>query len=140
MDRHLALMSRPQQLSAFIVSAFGVLALTLAAVGLYGVVSYSVAQRTREIGIRMALGADAPRVVRQLVAGGLKLLVVGGALGLTLAVAATRLLVGLLFEVDALARVITKRSYGCRTCEAMEVVLYHALGNLPEPELAHRFC
>ena len=85
MDRHLALMSRPQQLSAFIVSAFGVLALTLAAVGLYGVVSYSVAQRTREIGIRMALGADAPRVVRQLVAGGLKLLVVGGALRLTLA-------------------------------------------------------
>ena len=102
MDRHLALMSLPQQLSAFVLSAFGVLALTLAAVGLYGVVSYSVAQRTREIGIRMALGAAAPRVVRQLVAGGLKLLVVGGALGLTLALAAARLLGGLLFEIDAL--------------------------------------
>ena len=102
MDRHLALMRLPQQLSAFVLSAFGVLALALAAVGLYGVVGYGVARRTREIGIRQALGADGPRVVRLLVAGGLKLVVIGGALGLALAVAATRLLGGLLFEVDAL--------------------------------------
>ena len=102
MDRHLALMRLPQQLSAFVLSAFGVLALALAAVGLYGVVSYSVAQRTREIGIRMALGADGRRVVRLLVSGGLKLVVAGGALGLTLAVVATRLLGGLLFEIDPL--------------------------------------
>ena len=102
MDRHLALMRLPQQLSAFVLSAFGVLALALAAVGLYGVVSYGVARRTREIGIRKALGADGPRVVRLLVAGGLKLVVIGGALGLALAVVATRLLGGLLFEVDAL--------------------------------------
>ena len=102
MDRHLALMRLPQQLSAFVLSAFGVLALALAAVGLYGVVSYSVARRTREIGIRKALGADGPRLVRLLVAGGLKLVVLGGALGLALAVVATRLLSGLLFEVDAL--------------------------------------
>ena len=102
MDRHLALMRLPQQLSAFVLSAFGVLALALAAVGLYGVVSYGVARRTREIGIRQALGADGPRVVRLLVAGGLKLVVIGGALGLALAVVATRLLGGLLFEVDAL--------------------------------------
>ena len=102
MDRHLALMRLPQQLSAFVLSAFGVLALALAAVGLYGVVSYGVARRTREIGIRKALGADGPRVVRLLVAGGLKLVVIGGALGLALAVVATRLLGGLLFEIDAL--------------------------------------
>ena len=91
-----------QELSAFVLSAFGVLALPLAAVGLYGGGSYSVAQRTREICIRKALGADGPRVVRLLVAGGLKLVVLGGALGLALAVVATRLLGGLLFEVDAL--------------------------------------
>ena len=84
------------------LSAFGVLALALAAVGLYCLVSYSVARRTGEIGIRMALGADSSRVVRVLGAGGLQLVVIGGALGLTLAVVATRLLGGLLFEVDAL--------------------------------------
>ena len=70
MDRHLALTRLPWQLSAFVLSAFGVL--TLAAVGLYGVVSYSVARRTREIGLRLALGADRACVVRLLVAGGLK--------------------------------------------------------------------
>ena len=102
MDRHLALMRLPQRLSAFVLSAFGVLALALAAVGLYGVVSYGVARRTREIGIRKALGADGPRVVRLLVAGGLRLVVLGGALGLALAVVPARLLGGLLFEVDAL--------------------------------------
>ncbi|MCY4026105.1 MAG: ABC transporter permease [Acidobacteria bacterium] len=102
MDRHLALMRLPQRLSAVVLSAFGVLALALAAVGLYGVVSYGVARRTREIGIRKALGADGARVVRLLVAGGLKLVVLGGALGLALAFVATRLLGGLLFEVDAL--------------------------------------
>ena len=88
----------------FVLSAFGALALTLAAVGLYGVVSYGVARRTREIGIRKALGADGPRVVRLLVAGGLRLVLVGGALGLALALVATRLLGGLLFEVDAFDR------------------------------------
>ena len=102
MDRHLALMRLPQQLSAFVLSAFGILALALAAIGLYGVVSHGVSQRTQEIGIRMALGADGPRVIRLLVAGGLRLVLVGGVLGLALALAAARLLGGLLFEVDTL--------------------------------------
>ena len=102
MDRHLALMRLPQQLSALVLSAFGVLALALAAIGLYGVVSHGVSQRTQEIGIRMALGADGPRVIRLLVAGGLRLVLVGAALGLALALVAARLLGGLLFEVDTL--------------------------------------
>ena len=71
-DRHLTLMRLPQQLSAFVLSAFGVRALALAAVGLYCLVSSRVARRTGEIGIRMALGADSSRVVRVLGAGGLQ--------------------------------------------------------------------
>ena len=102
MDRHLALMRLPQQLSAFVLSAFGVRALALAAVGLYCLVSYSVARRTGEIGIRMALGADSSRVVRVLGAGGLQAGRHRRRARTDLAVVATRLLGGLLFEVDAL--------------------------------------
>ena len=93
-------MQLPQQLSAFLLSAFGVLALALAAIGLCGAVSHGVSQRTQEIDIRMVLGADRARVM--LVAGDLRLVVGGGALGLALALAAARLLGGLLFEVDPL--------------------------------------
>ena len=100
MTRHLALMLLPAQLSAFILSAFGVLALALSAIGLYGVVSYGVAQRTREVGIRMALGADSRTMVRLLAVSGLKLVAVGGAIGLILALVVTRLLGGLLFGID----------------------------------------
>ena len=102
MDRHRALMRLPQQLSAFVPSAFGVLALT--AIGLYAVVSYAVSRWTREVGIRMALGAHGALVVRLLVAGGLRPVMVGGVLGLALALALAvpRLLGGLLFEVDPL--------------------------------------
>ena len=95
MDRHLALMRLPQQLSAFVLSAFGGAgAGTGRGRPLTALVSYSVARRTGEIGIRMALGADSSRVVRVLGAGGLQLVVIGGALGLTLAVVATRCWVG----------------------------------------------
>ena len=78
------------------------LALAVAAIGLHDVLSYTVSRRTREIGMRMALGADGARVVRLLVAGGLELVVGGGALGLAVALAAARLPGGLLFAVDTL--------------------------------------
>ena len=102
MTRHLALMLLPAQLSAFILSAFGVLALALSAIGLYGVVSYGVAQRTREVGIRIALGADSRTIVRLLAVSGLRLVIVGGAIGLILALVVTRLLGGLLFGIDTI--------------------------------------
>jgi len=99
MERHLAVMHLAPQLSAFVLAAFGVLALILSSIGLYGVVSYAMAQRTREVGIRMALGASPRGVVRLLTMEGLRLLAIGGALGLVLALAVSRLLSGLLFGV-----------------------------------------
>ncbi len=79
--------------------AFAALAFILAAVGIYGIVSYSVAQRTREIGIRVALGAQNRDVLGLLLKEALGLTLVGVALGLMGAFAATRVLTSLLFEV-----------------------------------------
>jgi putative ABC transport system permease protein len=83
------------------LALFGGLALALAAVGVYGVLSYSVTQQTREIGIRMAMGAERSNVLRLVVTQGLKLTALGLLLGLAGAAAATRLLAGFLFGVGA---------------------------------------
>jgi len=82
-----------------LLGSFAALAFILASVGIYGVVSYSVAQRTREIGIRMALGAKQSDVLRLVLAEGLKLTVLGVVLGLAGAFAVTRVLTNLLFAV-----------------------------------------
>jgi ABC-type antimicrobial peptide transport system permease subunit len=82
-----------------IVSA---LALILGAVGLYGVLSYVVAQRTREIGVRMALGAEAGQVRRMVVAQGVRVVAIGVGIGVAVAVVSTRALGSLLFGVPAL--------------------------------------
>lgn len=83
-----------------LVSGLAVLAATLAVVGIFGVLAYSLAQRTNEIGIRMALGAAGANVVRGVVVRGLKLLGIGVALGLAVSLAANRVLVGFRFDVD----------------------------------------
>ncbi len=101
MERHLGIMLMPAQMSALILSAFAVLALVLASIGLYGIVSYAVARRTREVGIRMSLGADGSRVIRMLMSSGLKLVAVGSVIGLAMAFAAARLVSSLLFNVSA---------------------------------------
>jgi ABC-type antimicrobial peptide transport system permease subunit len=79
--------------------SFGLLAMLLAAVGIYGVVAYSTKQRTHEIGIRMALGAARGDVFRQILRQGLRLTLIGLAFGLAVSFAFTRLLRGLLFGV-----------------------------------------
>jgi predicted permease len=87
---------------AALFSIFGGLALCLAVVGLYGVKAYSVARRTREIGIRMALGAQAGAVLRMIMGEGSIMLVSGVAIGLLLAIVTARILSGILYGVGAL--------------------------------------
>jgi putative ABC transport system permease protein len=89
----------PRRLNLILFGLFSTLALVLAAVGLYGVVAYGAAQRTREFGIRMALGARAADVHWLVLGQGLKLALVGVAIGLAAAGALTRFLTKLLFGV-----------------------------------------
>lgn len=91
----------PQRVAAFFIGGFGVLGLLLACIGIYGVLAYQVGQRTREIGVRVALGARAGDVVRMVVRHGFKITALGAAIGLVLAAAATRLLSSLLYGVSA---------------------------------------
>jgi ABC-type antimicrobial peptide transport system permease subunit len=91
----------PRRLITKLLGFFSVLALALAAVGLYGVIAYSVVQRTQEIGIRMAIGAQRLDVLRLILRGGMKLVVIGVLAGLAGALVFTRLLQSLLFGVTA---------------------------------------
>jgi ABC-type antimicrobial peptide transport system permease subunit len=83
------------------MSLFALLALALAATGIYGVLSYLVAQRTREIGIRVALGATAGAVLSLILKRGAILILIGTAAGLAVAIALTRFIKTLLFDMSA---------------------------------------
>ncbi|HSO75975.1 MAG TPA: ABC transporter permease [Blastocatellia bacterium] len=89
------------RLGARLATAFGLLGLVLAVVGVYGVVSYSVSQRTHEIGVRMALGANAGDILKLVVGKGLMLTLVGVAIGLGSALMVTRVMTSLLYDVSA---------------------------------------
>jgi ABC-type antimicrobial peptide transport system permease subunit len=92
--------ARPR-FNATLLALFAAVALVLAAVGLYGVISYSVAQRTREFGVRMALGATGRAVVGRVVAEGMRRTGLGVAIGLAGALLLSRLMTRLLFGVSA---------------------------------------
>ena len=91
----------PARTGATLLGAFGLLGLILASVGLYGVMSYAVSSRTREIGVRVALGAKASAVLRMVMARGVGIILVGVAIGLALAVAVSSFLSSLLYGIGA---------------------------------------
>jgi predicted permease len=89
----------PRRLSMWLLTVFALAALLLAALGIYGVMAYAVARRTREIGIRMALGAQRANVLGMILGQGMKLVACGVAIGLAASLALTRLMTSLLYDV-----------------------------------------
>jgi putative ABC transport system permease protein len=102
LNEHLSATLTPQRLLASLITSFGLLALLLAGIGLYGLLAYTVAQRTPEIGIRMALGAQTRDVLKLIVMRGMRLALLGVVIGLAAAFGLTRLMKSLLFGVSAI--------------------------------------
>src|SRR5262245_51264964 len=101
MEQYLGAAVAQPRFSALLFGMFALLALSLAAIGLYGVMAYTVSRRTREVGVRMALGAQTADVLRLIIAQGMKLTLLGVGVGLAGAFALTRLMKTLLFGVSA---------------------------------------
>ena len=89
----------PRRLSVVLIGVFATVALVLASVGIYGVMSFHVVQRTHEIGVRMALGAQRADVLRLVVGHGMRLVLIGSVLGLVMALLSTRALSAMLYRV-----------------------------------------
>ena len=100
-ESHAATSLFPQRVALYVSGSLGAVALLLALLGIYGVTSFSVAQRTREIGVRVALGADRPTIVGMVLGQGLGLAGIGVAIGSLAGFAVTRLLAALLYGVGA---------------------------------------
>lgn len=109
----------PTRLGARLLGAFGALALLLAAVGLYGVIAYAVSRRTREVGLRMALGAEAPTVMKMILRQGMVLALLGVGIGVVLAALVARVLQALLYGVSLLDPI----SYGIAVLVLLSVAL-----------------
>ena len=135
MEQTLDAQIRHLRSACFLVGAFGAVAAVLAATGIYGVMAYSVAERTREIGIRMALGARAQDVLRMVLRQATWMIGIGLLVGLASALAVTRVIRSVLVEVTA-----TKSGYICR-CDCApglnrggRLPRSHAPGNTKDPK------
>jgi putative ABC transport system permease protein len=102
MDDVVANSTSRERFNMLLMSAFGAAALLLAAIDIYGLMAYAVAQRTQEIGIRLALGADAAAVKQMVIVQGMRLALVGVVIGLASAFGLTRFIASFLFGVTAL--------------------------------------
>jgi putative ABC transport system permease protein len=100
MSEVISLSSSPRRFNTLLLGVLAGVSLILAMIGIYGVMNYSVTQRTREIGIRMALGATSSDVMRMVVGQGMKLAIIGVAIGVAGAIAVTRLIESMLFKVS----------------------------------------
>jgi predicted permease len=116
-----------ERLYARLLSFFGGLALLLAAIGLSGVLAYSVAQRTNEIGIRMALGAQTTNVLRLVIWQGMKLVLIGLAIGALSGYGLSRLLASQYFGRDAWQRQVAEQLYGVKTNDPLTFALIASL-------------
>ena len=138
-DRVMANDFQQEDMVATLTTLFGVLGLVLAAVGLYGVMAYTVEQRTSEIGVRMALGADRMRVIRMVLRGAFSQIGIGLALGIPAAIAAGKLMTSQLFAVkpwDPIILALPALMLGLAALLASAVPAWRAAG--VEPMLALR--
>jgi len=130
MDAALAGSISTERLMTWLLLAFATVALVMAAAGLYGVIAYTVTQRTQEIGIRMALGAEGRAVVRLVAGEGLRLTIAGMAAGSLAAALVGRAMRGLLFEVspmDPLTYVLVLMLFAATACAALVIPARRAL-------------
>jgi ABC-type antimicrobial peptide transport system permease subunit len=131
MDAALAESIATERLMAGLLFAFAAIALVMAAAGLYGVIASTVAQRTQEIGVRVALGADPRAVLRLVVAEGLRLTAAGMIAGTLAAAVVSRAMRGMLFEVspaDPLTYAGVLALFAATACAALIVPARRALG------------
>ncbi len=116
-----------EQLYARLLSFFGVLALVLAAIGLFGVLAYSVSQRTKEIGLRMAFGAQVAQVIRLVIWQGMKLVLLGLAISVMAGYVLKRLLDSQYFGRDSWQRHMAEQLYGVKVSDPLTLILIAAL-------------
>jgi len=101
MTSHLGISLLPARLAGSLLGLFGLVAVVLASVGIYGVMAYSVSQRTRELGVRVAIGARPADLLSMVIGQGMRLAAIGVGVGLVLALAAARLATSLLYGIGA---------------------------------------